>query len=243
MDREGILNKPLTESLDSGEYYRVAMEWYTHRYLAYMRDKVVFFYYTLTAMIASFISVSSIHTLYPIHQDFPILSSNSDPHNITTVIAVEQEGDSNPAVSLARYLAEQYVLHRENYSFEKIRENRAYILNLSASSARLQYEAQYMDLHNPNSMLLQYQRSGYRTPTIRNIRLVSNYDGEPYKAIATVNIRENVPNIGERLFCILVSLRFDMPNLNLVYTGYLPFSFRVHEYESTVTTCPKTRAK
>jgi type IV secretory pathway component VirB8 len=221
----GLVTDDAQRALAAGEYYSAAIEWYAHKYLSCITEKVVFLYYTIVVLVAFTVSVSSINSLFPLAKQFPIISSNEDVQSMTMVVKLSHSPDDAPVVSLARYLVEQYVERRESYDFRTLEESRRYILHMSTSSARLQYENDYLSRHNASSMLLRYQRDDARVARVTNVRLVLNRIGDPYKATADVEAEDE-----RQVVRFSVELYFDIPSLNLVHAGYVPLFFRVSKY-------------
>ena len=231
-DRILILDVAEEFDRDGGErYFLIGHDWYASKFLSCITERMFFFYSAAVLAICLLIIYPVFHTILPLNVSFPIVGNNSDVNSIMTVLKVEHSGDISPAVSIARYLVAQYVINRETYNYYEIGERKEYILNSSTSTARLQYESDYLDIHNPNSMLLRNQITGRRSATIKEIKFVANYDGDPYQAIVLAEILDHVGTKQQTTLLVNISVQFDMPNLQLVHMGYIPFFFKVSQYK------------
>lgn len=221
---------------NGANYYDNVMSWYATRFLTCMSQRVLFFYLTSVICFCIFIFFSITAKLFPLNTAFPIVRESSDLNKIMTVVKVgetseDRSKDELPSVSLARYLVEQYVVTRESYDYYSMDGFKEYIMNSSTSVARMEYERDFLDLRNPNSMLLRYQINGRRSAVVKDINLRVTDEGEPYEATVVMEILDRPlgsnTNHTERK---TVSLNFDIPNLELVYMGYIQFFFKVSKY-------------
>ena len=117
MDKKQIYNikkAKLTESIENGEYFKEAREWYFYKFCKPISEKF-FWLFILVLLLVSIIPLySEISAWYPLKNSKAIILFNKDPEFVQIVKKMENP-DKNPDLAILRHLLKNYVQMREEY--------------------------------------------------------------------------------------------------------------------------------
>jgi type IV secretion system protein VirB8 len=161
------INKSVTKSLQTGQYYIDARRWYLQKYLFPVVERNILI--ILTIFFLSVIFFVQSYNLISTNQDSDDIKYLVDIHDITDNYAAIKELDTNisPREAIAKYMCENYVTNYESYDYENLQHNINYIYNTSSANLKRSYEF-LMSLNNPNSPLVLYQNFGKK-----NVKIIS----------------------------------------------------------------------
>jgi len=172
MSREG-----LREYIESGNYFKDAMKWYSDKYLLPINQKIWFFYSALILVVAITALIINVSKLLPIRQELRYAISISNTHETKAQIMDMNITDTGmtPYKFVANSLLKNYVTNRENYDYNLLDKQFSHIQN---SSTRMVFKRfyNYMSINNPDSPVMRYQKYARRNVTITNVKFLSDTD-------------------------------------------------------------------
>ena len=227
--------KSLQDYIKSGEYFADAKEWYKYKYIHPFSQRS--FILILSAVIcALFIGVViNINSLFPsvIQVKYSITADTSA--NKSAQITRANQIENNPLASIIDVLIRNYVLKRESYNYDNLKKQFVYIKN---NSTRIVFRRfyNYMNIDNPSSPIMRYQKGAKRKITIISAQYPS-----PNKALIEFNsIAENAANevIEDAIWQATIDLEVDDINTNL--PSGARFNFTIIDYQLKLLKDKKT---
>ncbi|MDP5110363.1 MAG: VirB8/TrbF family protein [Rickettsiaceae bacterium] len=227
--------KSLQDYIKSGEYFADAKEWYKYKYIHPFSQRS--FILILSAVIcALFIGVViNINSLFPsvIQVKYSITADTSA--NKSAQITRANQIENSPLASIIDVLIRNYVLKRESYNYDNLKKQFVYIKN---NSTRIVFRRfyNYMNIDNPSSPIMRYQKGAKRKITIISAQYPS-----PNKALIEFNsIAENAANevIEDAIWQATIDLEVDDINTNL--PSGARFNFTIIDYQLKLLKDKKT---
>lgn len=218
----------------TNEYYDNIKQWYAFKYF----QPYAYFVYILIfcIMVVPFAKIATdllFEQYEPIIIPYPIYFDDEVKY-FAAISSIAQK-DENMNVSIARYLTEQYVKVRENYSSGLLKQEAwVEMLNKIKMLSSRQVFAQfikYIDTQeNPDSPILKYRTTAERIIEIQSIKF-NNYDSIPN--LASVIFKASVKkNNKTTVTYYKADLNFDMSDMYIVQAQNMPMFFRVMSYNT-----------
>lgn len=117
MDKKQIYNikkNNLAESIESGEYFKEAREWYFYKFCKPISEKYFWLFLLISLLISIIPLYNEISAWYPLKNSKAIILLNKDPEYVQIVKKMENP-DKNPDLAILRHLIKNYVQMREEY--------------------------------------------------------------------------------------------------------------------------------
>lgn len=229
------LYKSLQDYIKSGEYFADAKEWYKYKYIHPFSQRS--FILILSVIICClFVGVViNINSLFPsvIQVKYSINADTSA--NKAAQITRANQIENDPLASIIDVLVRNYVLKRESYDYDALKKQFVYVKN---NSTRIVFRRfyNYMNIDNPSSPIMRYQKGAKRKVTILSARYPS-----PTKAIIEFNsVSENVANevIEDATWQATIDLEVDEINTKL--PSGARFNFTIVDYQLKLLNDKKT---
>ena len=174
MDNE---KKEIVELVKSGEYFKKAREFYANMYLYPIVLRVQMLVLVLILLCASYVAVATFIRDYgDIKLPFPIYAIDQVKYypNIKPLAEKLEPVE----FSVSRYLAEQYIFLRENYSYQDFdKQNRDSIFDAVRAVSSKRVFREYMDYIDPevntDSPILIYKNRAKRNIAIESTEMKS----------------------------------------------------------------------
>jgi type IV secretion system protein VirB8 len=171
------INRSILENLYSNSYFAEGRKWYLAIHIlpiverSYMLLLVVIFF---IAALNGLISIQTINHKVPY---FIVPVTMQDTINYQPVIKPLESviKETTPYRAFAKYFASKYVLTRESYDYNNIDNQTIKVKNISTNHVTQGFR-DLLDLNNPNSPLLRYQKNATRSITIKGIEFLDNDD-------------------------------------------------------------------
>ncbi len=218
--------KSLQDYIKSGEYFADAKEWYKDKYIHPFSQRS--FILILSVVIcALFIGVvTNIRALFPsvIQVKYSINADTSA--NKAAQITRANQIENDPLTSIIDVLVRNYILKRESYDYDALKKQFVYVKN---NSTRIVFRRfyNYMNIDNPSSPIMRYQKSAKR-----KIDIISAQYPSPTKAIIEFNsIAENAANqiIEDSTWQATIDLEVD--DINTKLPSGARFNFTIIDYQ------------
>lgn len=222
--------------IHTGQYFDEARKWYSELYLYCITERSLYFYFFIIVSITFSISIFSLYSVFPLHNSIPVFKfvTPKDIDYISRIKPLNPNKKTDPYTAVAQYLIENYLIQKESYNYNNIKQQNLFILNNSSRSIYRTHQ-NYINLSNANSPLLIYQHNISKNVKILDTRLYSDSRGLPTYSDITFDIIETDNNNNNKIINTYgpfrASLTFDISDLRLANKNLVPFSFKVIKYE------------
>lgn len=215
----------LKEYIESGQYFKDARAWYRNKYI------YPFSHRSFLALIFVFIFAITGGIAFNLYNIFPMviqvkysIQANDAETKTAQIIRANQLGN-DPVTSVTDVLVRNYITNRENYNYDRLKNQFIYIKN---NSTRIVFREFYnfMNIDNSSSPVLTYQKS-----VRRNIKVLSaNY----YNNKAVVNFESIAKNQTGEIIENMVwqtTIHFVIDKIDPKLPAGSKFNFTVTEYK------------
>lgn len=221
-----ILYRSLKEHVESGEYFIDARNWYNHKYVHPFSQRSSVFILSII-ICALFLGIATnMRHLFPIVMQVRYYT-NADTitDKSAQIIRADQIGN-NPRASIVDIIAKNYVLQREKYDYDFLKKQFTYVKNNSTRIAfRRFYD--YMNIDNPSSPVLRYQKDAKRSVQIISSRFISDTKESVKFHVVAKNIAGDI--LEDTVW--LATIEFEADQINNDLPPGSRFNFIVTDYE------------
>jgi type IV secretory pathway component VirB8 len=227
MDR---VSKSIAKNIQTGDYFKDAMHWYTHKYLRPALQRSYLFVFTMFFLSIVILVIGSIDMLLPMTQEIGFVTRVKDSlGKVTIVHSLEGKEDETADRMLARYMLKSYVHKREEYSYSNIAAQNIYVSNTSSKPVAKQF-TEAMDTNNPESLQRLYQWQYSRLIAIERVDFIGR-DDTPERAVVAFSaiLKDNEGNIAQQNR-YLANIVFTIPSVQSMMAGAAPMEFQVKAY-------------
>lgn len=236
------IDKNITESIKSGEYFKDAREWYSLRYVHPNSHRSFLIMITIASVVMAIISINIFFTFLPLKEVVPIAIEL--PSKVDQFARLRKIGRQNedPNESLIKYLIVRYIEAYENYDYEAITKGHK-LRYLKESSSRNVFDKykNFISTENPRSPVLRYKRYTKRIIEPVNINIIKKLDenGIPKKiedGIQKITVKfrahEYGPNAGDTTTWLAkIELDYSTVQYSREIKKFSPLNFKVKYYE------------
>lgn len=226
MSREG-----LKEYISNGTYFVDTRKWYSYKYLSPVTHKIWAFYTACILVIMLVALILNMRQLLPIKQpvSYGISTENQNSttdENATIIQMNDSDTHITPAHFIATNLLRNYIINRESYNYEKLSKQ---FLHIKNSSTRMIFKKfyDYMNINNPDSPVMRYQKYAKRNIVINDISFISDSNAKiRFTSIATDTNGKIFENLKWQ-----ANITFDMSDVATKLPGGSKFNFSVTDYK------------
>jgi len=226
MSKNGI-----KEYISDGRYFLDARKWYTYKYLSPITHKVWAFYTASILVIMLAAACININQLLPIQQTISyaiaVEKKNSTTDENANIIRMDDsDTEITPVHFIATTLLQNYIINRESYDYNKLTKQ---FLHIKNSSTRIIFQRfyDYMNINNPDSPVIRYQKYAQRNIVINNISFVSNNEAMiEFKSIAKDTSGKTFEDLKWQ-----AQVGFEMSDIKTKLPGGSKFNFTVTDYK------------
>jgi len=213
------------EYIKSGEYFIDARKWYNFKYVLPLSQRsfgllaCIFFVVLLT------LTCIDINILLPINEKVHYFIKSSAEKQ-ATITNTKQSALRDPYNSIADIMLKNYVKQREEYNYDFLERQFIFIKNSSTSIIYMQF-ANFMNIDNPLSPVMRYQKLFRRSIDITSIENINNNE----VVIIFESLAKN--SAGEVLENMLweAKIGFIMDSIGISLPSDAPFNFTVTSYK------------
>lgn len=169
-------NRPLREYIESGDYFNDARSWYKHKYIYPFSERSIIALLTMIIFVLFLVVTVNLYKLLPISQKVKYsVTIHNASNKISNIMPANVYDD--PKKSVSDILLRYYVKQRETYNYDNLKKQFIYIKNNSTRIVAHKF-FQSINIDNPTSPILTYQKSKFVTPKIISVSHIS-----PTKAV------------------------------------------------------------
>jgi type IV secretion system protein VirB8 len=167
------INRSIVENLYSNSYFAESRKWYLAIHILPIVERSYMLLLALIFIIAALNGLISIQTINHKIPYFLVPITMQDTITYQPVIKPLESviKEATPYKAFAKYFASKYVLTRESYNYNNIDNQTIKIKNISTNHVAQEFK-DLLDLNNPNSPLLRYQKNATRSITIKDIEFL-----------------------------------------------------------------------
>lgn len=213
------------EYIKSGEYFADAKKWYNLKYVTPLSQRSLLFLTCAVFLILLITICASINVLLPIKQKVSYaIQSKTEKH--ATITNTNKTTRHDPYTSLANIMVKNYLTRRETYSYNTIKEQFTFIQNTSTRIVYMQF-ANFMNIDNPLSPVMRYQKLFRRSVVISSITNINNNE-------VTVIFESLAKNTAGEVLENMVweaTIGFIMDPINSDLAPGSPYNFTVTSYK------------
>ncbi|XVN40983.1 MAG: VirB8/TrbF family protein [Rickettsia endosymbiont of Argas persicus] len=215
----------IQEYIKSGEYFIDARKWYSFKYIMPVSHRSLIFLICIVFTILLTINCININVLLPLNERISyLIKSNTEKH--ATIINTKQSALRDPYNSVANIMLKNYVKRREEYNYDLLEQQFIFIKNSSTSIIYMQF-VNFMNIDNPLSPVMRYQKSFRRSININSVQNINNNEA----IITFESLAKN--SMGEVLENMLweAKIGFIMDSIGVNLPPDIPFNFTVTSYK------------
>ena len=224
-----IDQEDLAKSIESGEYYRTAVHWYSTIYHAPIGERAILIVITGLTVLTIFMVFLSVFSLWPLADVRPVISYVPQTDDkIARVIPLMDSPRDDPNVALRTWFLIDYIRNRESYDVNKQESFNKRTWALSSEQVYSVYAEYYRSMQSPT---IRYERHTKRIIDVRTVQLHDSH----HATIEFVAV-EDAPGEDRKSYW-QADIHFDYKPIEVnQYTGTVtPMAFKVTEYQSKQT--------
>ncbi len=213
------------EYVKSGKYFSDARKWYNFKYVVPFSNRSILLLVCAIFTLLLTIICININILLPINQKISyVIKSSTDKQAVIT--NTKESTLHDPYGSIANIMLKNYVLQREKYNYDLLKQQFVFIKNTSTRIVYMQF-ANFMSVDNPISPVMRYQKLYGRSINITSIHNINNNE-------VVVNFESLAKNTaGEVLENMLweAKIGYIMDSISANFLPNAPFNFTVTSYK------------
>ncbi|WP_103897252.1 VirB8 family type IV secretion system protein [Rickettsia fournieri] len=219
------LTNAIQEYIKSGEYFIDARKWYNFKYILPLSHRsLLLLICTIFTLLLTLICIN-INILLPINKKVSYLIKD-DAAKQAAVTNTKHSTLTNPYISIANIMLQNYVKQREEYNYDILKEQFTFIKNTSTSIVYMQF-ANFMNIDNPLSPVIRYQKLYRRSINILSINNINDNE-------AVVTFESLAKNSTDAILENMVweaRIGFIMDSISTNTSPDMPFNFTVTSYK------------
>jgi type IV secretion system protein VirB8 len=229
------VQESIKELIESGNYYSDAKSWYHYKYIQPISQRSYILLFSSVAIVVFLGIVVNIKGLLPLTVQIRYLINADASTNKTAQILRANQIEDAPTTSIADILIKNYVLKRESYRYDDLKKQFVFVKN---NSTRIVFRKFYnfMNIDNPTSPVMTYQKSISRTPTI----ISTKYPG-PNKAIVKFGTTaQDASGTQVENMVWQATIDYEIDDINPNLPNNTRFNFTITDYQLTMLKDKKT---
>lgn len=223
------VQESIKELIESGKYYADAKSWYRYKYIQPISQRSYVLLFSSVAIVVFLGIVVNIRGLLPLTVQIKYLINAEASANKTAQILRANQIKGASATSVADILVKNYILKRESYKYEDLKSQFIFVKN---NSTRIVFRKFYnfMNIDNPASPVMTYQKSIKRTP-----KIISTQHPSRNKVIVKFNTTAQ-DTYGAQIENIVwqATIGYEMDDINPNLPNNTRFNFTITDYQLTM---------
>lgn len=231
----------VTESIESGEYYRDAMRWYGTMYHSPISQRALLIIITVIALLITLMAVIGVFVMLPLSETKTMIVRV--PESLSKVARVEQMTENpaqDPNQIVMNWFVSDFIKAREEYDIDKQQSYFKRVYVLSSPGVYDDYVTLFKSSQSPT---VRYERHTTREVEMNNIRVesvnvVESATGSAAEVVdVTAKVKytatETTPTDDRNSIWLAdIAFRFSKIHVDQVTGDITPMEFKVTGYES-----------
>ena len=170
------------QAIEDNSYFRESRKFYSVLYMSIMPERCLYVILTLLACTTALYALIGLILLLPIVPTEPLLFNMQNVTRDIPIITPLRKSPYEPVnQALQEFFLKEYVVRRENYSFEKIQAAFRFLRRYSDDNVMNVYR-RYIDPNSPRSPINRYEKKATRDVVITaiSIKRADGIEGDDY---------------------------------------------------------------
>ena len=155
-------NRSIAESLQNGQYYVDAKNWYLYKYINPFVERNIVILLASFLVMAILIACIFYQSMMDTNPQVDFISKSNDITKNYVVINSLGSKSEDPQLLIEKYMTRTYIKKREEYDYNLVDEQLKFVKNSSSEKVNQVFEY-LMGINNPDSPLLLFQKINTRT--------------------------------------------------------------------------------
>jgi type IV secretion system protein VirB8 len=230
------LQKDITESIKSGEYFKDAREWYILKYVYPVTQRAFLIFITGLSVIFAIVAIKIFLTFLPLVEVVPIavdVKSKVDQYVRLKPIGKSKE---DPNESLIKYLVMRYIEARESYDYKAQKEGYKlkYLKDFSSRTVFNEYKSE-ISFDNAESPILLYKKHTRRIIEPLEVNVL-NKKLKIETGIQKVTAKFRAYEVGRKgikssLWLAKMKIEYETAEYSREVKKFSPLHFKINFYE------------
>jgi len=227
--------------VESGEYYREAMRWYSTKYHSPIAERALLIIITVGAAVVTLMTIISLFMVLPLVDTKTMIVRV--PQSLDRVARVQQlmtDPRGNPNHAVMEWFVSNFVEVRESYDIDKQERYNVRVWALSSQPVYAQYSAYYKGAESPTRRFERHTKRSVsvRDITVKEVESLGRIDGSPAETVdvkATVQFEATELSSREErksAWVADIAFRFSKIHVDQITGEMTPMEFKVTGYES-----------
>lgn len=223
----------VSNAVESGEYYRDAMRWYSVLYHSPISERALLIILTSLAVFITLIALLSLFMLLPVRETKTTVIYTEDTlDTIATVHPMMQNPLDNPNEAVRLWLLEDFVRAWEAYDIDRQEFLHKRVWAQSAQPVYAQYVGWYRSAESPT---IRYERHTKRIIEVRRVTVLEQSGLDGKANVVFVATEDATPEPRNSLWSADIAFRFSEIEVDQETGEITPMKFEVIGYESKQT--------
>ncbi len=230
----------IKSSVDSGGYFKDALDWYFFRYVTPICDRTLLIFGAILAAVVLFFLVQMVKSAFPLVERVPVFVAAKDQTryfpNLVVLKPKKKTANYDPAIAtvdeaVVKYLLTTYIQDREGYDFSKaeiedVNKKFNHVRNVSVASEYKNFQL-IMSKDNPDSPIHQFGQNAKKIVTVDSVHLVKK-EAKDFTSKAKDYLSNKIPTEAEVRFSVTTRTVADdgaVTNTKEKYLAKINFNF------------------
>lgn len=219
----------LKQLIESGEYFDEAKRWYQTSYIHPFSQRSFLLIITVISVVMFFSIVVNIYNLFPMKREVQYIINSADLTDKSVKIYKATYDDRDVQLSITNVLVNKYIIAREKYTYQDLKTQFTYVKN-NSTRVIFQRFLSFMNIDNPESLILKYQKNVNREVTI----VSSSYPDQNNAIVTMHSVAKDITGKTYEDKLWQIKLQFDIDKVDIDVSSGQKFNFTVTNYETTM---------
>ncbi|XVN42564.1 MAG: VirB8/TrbF family protein [Candidatus Rickettsia vulgarisii] len=210
--------------IKSGEYFTDARSWYNSTYMYPLIQRSVVLLLTVIILVLFIVLAITTNNLLPIDRQVRYAIAAKSLKNATIIPADHISKD--PISSIADIMIKNYVIHRESYDYDLLAPQFNFVQNNSTRIIFIQF-ANYMNIDNPLSPVMRYQRNLRRSVNVVLVKYKANNEAD----VIFTSLVKNISNEILENMVWQATISFEIDPIDIYIPANSRFNFAITSYK------------
>ncbi len=217
----------LKQLIESGEYFEEAKRWYKTSYIHPFSQRSFLLIISVISLVVFFSILVNIYNLFPMKREVQYIINSADLTDKSVKIYKATYDERDAQLSITNILVNKYIIAREKYNYQDLKKQFTYVKN-NSTRVIFQRFLSFMNIDNPESLILKYQKNINRDVTI----VTSSYPDQNNAIVTIHTVAKDTAGKKYEDKLWQIKVQFDIDQVDLDVASGQKFNFTVTNYET-----------
>jgi type IV secretion system protein VirB8 len=217
----------LKQLIESGEYFEEAKRWYKTSYIHPFSQRSFLLIISVISLVVFFSILVNIYNLFPMKREVQYIINSADLTDKSVKIYKATYDERDVQLSITNILVNKYIIAREKYNYQDLKKQFTYVKN-NSTRVIFQRFLSFMNIDNPESLILKYQKNVNRDVTI----VASSYPDQNNAIVTIHTVAKDITGKKYEDKLWQIKLQFDIDQVDIDVASGQKFNFTVTNYET-----------